>query len=120
MNSFANTDDTFADDDETDIDIDYEREGESCSGGRAIFNLRPCLDQVLAIAHNPDSDPLAVIAACGVVHKIARDYIRGFPSNEPEIAALPDRVTAAEKLLKHLLREQNESSADAEAAGAQP
>ena len=119
MNSFANTDDTFADDDETDIDIDYEREEESCSGGRAIFNLRPCLDRVLAIAHNPDADPLAVIAACGVVHKIARDYIRGFPSNEPEIAALPDRVTAVETQLEHLLREQNESAAGADTAGAE-
>ncbi|HIF01643.1 MAG TPA: hypothetical protein EYQ63_32740 [Fuerstia sp.] len=117
MNPFTDTDgtDDHEDDEtETDIDADYEREQESCSGGRAIFNLRPCLDRVLAIAHDPDADPLAVIAACGVVHKIARDYIRGFPSNEPEIAALPDRIATVETQLEHLLQEKNESAAGAE------
>ncbi|MEO1983798.1 MAG: hypothetical protein ABGZ24_25080 [Fuerstiella sp.] len=110
MNPFTDTDGT--DDHEDDIDADYEREEESCSGGRAIFNLRPCLDRVLAIAHDPD--PLAVIAACGVVHKIARDYIHSFPSNEPEIAALPDRIATVETQLEHLLQEKNESAAGAE------
>ncbi len=116
MNPFTDTDGTDDHETETDIDADYdyEREEESCSGGRAIFNLRPCLDRVLAIAHDPDADPLAVIAACGVVHKIARDYIHSFPSNEPEIAALPDRIATVETQLEHLLQEKNESAAGAE------
>ena len=97
-----------------DIDTDHEREETDCNGGRAVANLRPCLERTLAIAHDPESDPLAVIAACRVIHGIGADFIRS-QDRKSEVAALEARITTVETQLQHLLLEQNES-----AAGAQP
>ena len=101
----------------TDPEDDYEetdREMLECLGARAVANLEQSVERTLAIAHDPESDPLAVIAACRVIHGIGADFIRS-QDRKSEVAALEARITTVETQLQHLLLEQNES-----AAGAQP
>jgi hypothetical protein len=85
-----------------------------CLGARAVANLEQSVERTLAIAHDPESEPLAVIAACRVIHGIGAAFIKSL-DKVSELATLEDRVTAAEELLEQMLQEQNES-----AAGAQP
>jgi hypothetical protein len=105
MNSFTNPEHGY---EETDSEM------LECLGARAVANLEQSVERTLAIAHDPESDPLAVIAACRVIHGIGADFIRS-QDRKSEVAALEARITTVETQLQQYLQEQNES-----AAGAQP
>jgi hypothetical protein len=104
MNSFAKPEDEGYE--ETD------REMLECLGARAVANLEQSVERTLAIAHDPESAPLAVIAACRVIHGIGAAFIRSL-DRKSEVAALEARITAAETQLQHLLQEKSESAAGA-------
>ena len=103
MNPFTNPEDDY---EETD------REMLECLGARAVANLEHSVNRVLAIAHDPLSDPLSVIAACRVIHGIGADFIRSL-DRKSQVADLEARITTIETQLQHLLSEQNESAAGA-------
>lgn len=105
MNSFTNPEHGY---EETDSEM------LECLGARAVANLEQSVERTLAIAHDPESDPLAVIAACRVIHGIGAAFIRS-QHRKSEVVALEARITTVETQLQQYLQEQNES-----AAGAQP
>ena len=92
MNSFANTDGTDASDDDA-TGADYEEtnaEMMDCLCTRAIANFEQSVERTIEIAHDPRSEPLAVIEACRVLHTIGADFIKS-QDKKSEVADLEAR-----------------------------
>jgi hypothetical protein len=96
MNTFTDPEDAY---EETDSEM------LECLGARAVANLEQSVERTLAIAHDPESEPLAVIAACRVIHGIGAAFIKSL-DKKSQVADLEARMDVIEEQMQQILKSE--------------